>query len=142
MAAMPQWQYGQDGPGGGSLPSFVMRTGQYSPFNPMDARRDLRPSSIEDMVRIPTAHRPGYAPYSTPPVDLPPPALAGFGYGDDFGAISVQARMISLIAGGLVVGTLGGVLAAGKKRRGMGGLIGAVTGLAVGLGVPAIINKL
>jgi hypothetical protein len=74
MTALPQWQYGQFGPGGGSLPANVMRTGSIAPYNPLDVRSPLRPQSIEDLVRIPIARTPGIVPTSPPAPLLPPPA--------------------------------------------------------------------
>lgn len=53
-----QWQYGQFGPGGGSFPSNVMRTGQIGPFNPVDVRHDVNANFVRDATQIPVAHRP------------------------------------------------------------------------------------
>lgn len=57
---MPQisWQYGQFGPGGGSFPSNVMRTGQIGPFNPVGVRHDVEANFVRDATEIPVAHRP------------------------------------------------------------------------------------
>lgn len=53
------WRYGQFGPGGGSLPANVMRTGGISPFNPKNVRHDIQARYVRDAVMIPVGHRGG-----------------------------------------------------------------------------------
>lgn len=55
-------RYGQTGPGGGSLPAFVERTGSIAPFNPLYARNDILPDNVEMRTRIPVGLSPGYVP--------------------------------------------------------------------------------
>lgn len=66
-------RYGQFGPGGGSLPSDIMRTGIIAPFNPLHARHDVSAANVEREVRIPVAMQPGVAPGFGPPVGTPIP---------------------------------------------------------------------
>ncbi len=72
------WQYGQFGPGGGSLPANVMRTGSIGPFNPHTVRHDIQPRYVNDAVRIPVGHRGGAIPTGgdTPVPGVSTPAAA------------------------------------------------------------------
>jgi hypothetical protein len=62
------YKYGQFGPGGGSVPGWVMRAGQVAPFNPLDARHDIVEENVERAVRVPVAYPPGVAEYGPPPL--------------------------------------------------------------------------
>jgi hypothetical protein len=64
----PRWKYGQFGPGGGSIPEFVMRTGSIAPFNPMHARHDISERSVAEATRVPVGYPVGVASYSPPPM--------------------------------------------------------------------------
>lgn len=46
-------------PGGGSIPAWVMRVGQIAPFDPMDARQDIKTHDVQDETAIPVAQQPG-----------------------------------------------------------------------------------
>lgn len=48
-------------PGGGSIPAWVMRVGQIAPFDPTDARQDIRTQDVQDETSIPVAQQPGMA---------------------------------------------------------------------------------
>ena len=54
-------RYGTFGPGGGSIPEFVMRTGTIAPFDPQHARHDITQADVERTVRIPVGRQPGVA---------------------------------------------------------------------------------
>lgn len=58
--------YGQSGPGGGSLPEWILRTGAISPFDPRDVRHDIDAVNVERETHIPVNMRPGAASYSPP----------------------------------------------------------------------------
>lgn len=63
--------YATSGPGGGSLPGWVMRAGQVAPFNPYDVRHDIVEGNVERATRVPVGMRPGYAGYEPPPSMAP-----------------------------------------------------------------------
>jgi hypothetical protein len=46
-------------PGGGSIPAWVMRVGQTMPFDPMNARQDIKTQDVQDETAIPVAQQPG-----------------------------------------------------------------------------------
>lgn len=64
--AVIKWQYGQEGPGGGSVPGWIMATGQIAPYAARDVRRDVSVRSITDMTNIPVARRPDVVGTNTP----------------------------------------------------------------------------
>lgn len=59
-------RYGSSGPGGGSIPEFMMRTGVIAPFNPYDVRHDITERNVEREVRVPVGYPPGVAQYGPP----------------------------------------------------------------------------
>jgi len=71
-----QWQYGEDGPGGGSVPYNVMATGAIAPFSPLNARRDIQQSSLQARTRIPVGMRPGMASQGPFPAAAAAPSVA------------------------------------------------------------------
>jgi len=64
--------YATSGPGGGSLPGWVMRAGQIAPFDPYDARHDVVEGNVERATRVPVGMRPGDAQYMPPPAPMAP----------------------------------------------------------------------
>lgn len=72
---MMQWRYGQFGPGGGSIPAGVMRTGMLMPFNPQHVRHDVGTRDVEERTSIPVAHQPSPGLYPTGG-DQPIPGIA------------------------------------------------------------------
>jgi hypothetical protein len=58
--------YGRSGPGGGSLPEWVLKTGAISPFDPRDVRHDIESVNVERETHIPVGTEPGAAQYSPP----------------------------------------------------------------------------
>jgi hypothetical protein len=80
----------------GSIPQYVMSTGNIAVFNPMDARQDIRPGSVERITHLPVAQPPGSAGYGPPPLPpyseatVPSPAATA-GFGADGGDNSVWA---------------------------------------------------
>jgi hypothetical protein len=81
---MPMLKYGVGGPGGGSIPEYVMRTGTLAPFNPMHVRQDINERSVEDMTHIPVGHEPGVA----------------AGFGTPFGAdVAGRPRRLFIVGG-------------------------------------------
>lgn len=86
---LTSYPYGQVGPGGGSLPGDVMRTGIVAPFDPRHVRHDIQVRAVEDATRIPVgrtpsivASRPGTQIPAMPapaPVAPTPAEAAGFG---------------------------------------------------------------
>ena len=63
------------GPNGGSLPAFVMRTGDIAPMSPYDARADITERAVERNTRIPVGMTPGAAQYAGPPIPCGSDAL-------------------------------------------------------------------
>lgn len=117
------WSYGQDGPGGGSLPHNVMATGSIAPFSPMHVRRDIQTSMVEAATRIPVAQTPGTS------LD----GVFGLGAG---GPLKPW-----LLAGGAatLIGAVGGAFAA--EQRVKGGVVGAFAGLLSGLSAVLIFRR-
>lgn len=69
------WKYGQFGPGGGSMPANVMRTGSIGPFNPHNVRHDIQSQFVQDAVQIPVGHG-GRAPTIPTGGDTPVPGVS------------------------------------------------------------------
>jgi peptidoglycan/xylan/chitin deacetylase (PgdA/CDA1 family) len=70
------WKYGEFGPGGGSVPGWVMRAGQVAPFDPKNVRHDIEERNVENAVRIPVGYPPGVAQYGPPSAFGPPAAVS------------------------------------------------------------------
>ena len=77
-AGWNSWQYGQDGPGGGSVPANVMATGAIAPFDPRHVRHDISQTMVAARTSIPVGRRPGIAAMPMMP-NTQPTATAGFG---------------------------------------------------------------
>ena len=65
------WRYGQDGPGGGSVPANVMATGAIAPFDPLNVRRDIESPMVAARTSIPVGRRPGVAAFTPGPSTTP-----------------------------------------------------------------------
>jgi hypothetical protein len=143
-----QYTYGQDGPGGGSLPEYVMRTGTIAPFNPLHVRHDISEKNVGMETRIPVGWPPGVAQYVPAPVPAAPAAApapapaatAGyFGYGlgyDEMGAWYTlrddRTTMLISGVGSMLLGIITGAAVGGEGRRVKGAGVGALVGAGAG----------
>jgi len=90
-AGYKTWQYGQDGPGGGSVPYNVMATGAIAPFNPLDVRRDINETMVAARTSIPVGRRPGVASFTPGPSTTPMAGAFGAVLGQDGAGRTVRA---------------------------------------------------
>ena len=70
------WRYGQDGPGGASVPYNVMSTGSLAPFNPRYVRRDISETNVAARTAVPVARMPGVAAFTPAQRGQPMPVQA------------------------------------------------------------------
>lgn len=138
-----QWQYGQDGPGGGSVPYNVMATGALAPFNPAHVRGDIQPDQISARTQIPVGMRPGYTSEGPYPDTTPNPMAGAFGAPLIIGSFVLPDS--TRIAMGVGIATLLGAAIgalANSASRGRGAGFGALTGIGAGLAtVGALVTK-
>lgn len=151
---MEYGQPGQYGPGGGSLPELIMRTGTIFPFDPMHARQDISVDHVNMETRVPVAYPQGVASYGPPPMrpapfpltpgpyPAPGPTAGYFGYADlgdtvmemgypAYGSEDFKTSVLTTI-GALVLGAIAGVSLSKKGGRALGAGVGALVGAGTG----------
>lgn len=72
--------YGAFGPGGGSLPAWVMRSGMTAPFNPMNPRRDMSPSDVIATTTVPVGMDPAQSMVPDTTTPTPAPVAGAYPY--------------------------------------------------------------
>lgn len=86
-----QTPYGQFGPGGGSIPAWVMRTGMTAPFNPLNARRDISVDDVHQTTMVPVGQEALAIAEDQPATPGTSPISGAFG-APGFGPIPLRGR--------------------------------------------------